>query len=511
MIKHKMKELIYSYISDCTDPKDLMLAATIRQFGKSLSNYPIWVLIPKPVDSIAKEMRDLFLSLNVKLIPFSSKDELEFPFISYVHAAANAEFLAKEKTKLLAWLGSNTLIFNQPEHFLLDKEKNLGYRPVHHTNIGSFIDEKIDPFWENVYQKCNVSEDKIFPMKTHIDHNNIRPYFNAGCLIIRPEKGLLQSWWQFYKDLFNKQIFREYYNKNYLYAIFMHQAVLSGVILSTMEQSEIYELPFEYNYPLNLYYYCPVVYRAKNINKLITVRFEDLKDISKVPIQDPLKSWLIQQINKFYIKSLSSAEKVKFGKVPLVYPVPITLVGAIINNQPNFETLGDVGIMGIKPPIVYISSGQNHYTNQGILENKTFSINFPTTQLLIKTDYCGVASGKDVDKSRLFNVFFGELETAPMIRECPVNLECKVIKEFSIEHRQIFIGDVVQSYVSEKFVIKGEEGQTIADMLKLNPIIYALDNHYYKIGEIIGTGYEESKKFKNNQLKYKEIERKKLL
>jgi flavin reductase (DIM6/NTAB) family NADH-FMN oxidoreductase RutF len=85
-----------------------------------------------------------------------------------------------------------------------------------------------------------------------------------------------------------------------------------------------------------------------------------------------------------------------------------------------------------------------------------------------------------------------------MVRECPVNLECKVIKEFSIQHRQIFIGDVVQSYVNEDYVIKTEKGLNIVDMIKLDPIIYSLDNHYYKIGKIAGIGYQEGKKFKNN-------------
>ncbi|MFW9969425.1 MAG: flavin reductase family protein [Candidatus Odinarchaeota archaeon] len=493
-----MKELIYAYFSYCLDPKDLILAASIRKFGKSLSDYPIWVLIPRPIDTIAKEMKDLFISLNVDLIPFLPNEELKIPFTNYILAATNAEKLAREKTKLLAWLGPNTIFFNEPKDFLLDKNKNLGYRPVHHTNIGSFFNEPIDQFWEKIYQICKVSEEQIFPMKTHIDHNIIRPYFNAGCLIIRPEKELFQSWWKIFDEILNKQIFKEYLNKNNPYILFLHQAVLSGVILSTMEQTELCELPFEYNYPLNLYYYCPIVYRAKNVNNLITVRYEDLRDLKRVPMQDSLKNWLLTQLNTFFIKSLSFSEKVKFGKVPLVYPIPIILAGTLVNNQPNFETIGDVGIIGIKPPIVYISSNQNHYTNQGILENKTFSINIPTTQLLVKADYCGVVSGKEVDKSKLFNIFFGELETVPMIRECPVNLECKVIKEFSIEHRQIFIADVVQTYISKDFVIKGEEGQKIVDMIKLDPIIYALDNCYYKIGEIIGIGYEENKKFKLN-------------
>ncbi|MFX1518091.1 MAG: flavin reductase family protein [Promethearchaeota archaeon] len=193
---------------------------------------------------------------------------------------------------------------------------------------------------------------------------------------------------------------------------------------------------------------------------------------------------------------MNSVEKTKFGKVPLVFPIPIILAGALVHGKPNFETLGDVGIMGIKPPIVYISSGVDHYTNIGILEHKTFSVNIPSTSLLMKTDYCGVMSGHNTDKSQLFDVFFGELETAPMIEECPVNLECKVIKEFSILHRQVFIGDVVQAYVNKNLVIESKGRKQIVDMTMLDPIIYALDNRYYNIGKPIGVGYQESKKLK---------------
>ncbi|MHA2272154.1 MAG: flavin reductase family protein [Candidatus Hodarchaeales archaeon] len=195
-------------------------------------------------------------------------------------------------------------------------------------------------------------------------------------------------------------------------------------------------------------------------------------------------------------KETISTNKVKIGKVPFVYPIPIALVGSLVHEKPNFEEIGDVGLMGINPPIVFVSSGKDHYTNIGILENETFSINFPPTTLLAKTDYCGIVSGHDVDKSQLFEVFFGELETTPMIQECPVNLECKVIKEFSIQHRQIFVGDVVQTYVNAEFVTEVDGRKRIADLTKLDPIMYALDNRYYKIGEPIGVGYQEGKQIK---------------
>ncbi len=192
---------------------------------------------------------------------------------------------------------------------------------------------------------------------------------------------------------------------------------------------------------------------------------------------------------------MSSERKTKLGPVPFIYPIPIILAGALVEKSPNFETIGDVGIMGINPPLVFISSGKNHYTNVGILENQTFSINFPPTKLLAETDYCGVVSGRNKDKSRLFTIFYGELITAPMIEECPVNLECKVIKEFSIQHRQIFVGDVIETYVNKEYIIRGTDNKKqIKSLEHLDPIIYSLDNRYYKIGEPIGVGYQEYKR-----------------
>lgn len=190
--------------------------------------------------------------------------------------------------------------------------------------------------------------------------------------------------------------------------------------------------------------------------------------------------------------------KVAYGKSPVIYPIPIILAGANVDGKPNFETLGDVGLMGISPPLVFISSGKDHYTNIGILENNTYSINFPTTEMLAVTDYCGIVSGRDVDKSKLFEIFYGELKTAPMIKKCPVNVECQVVKEFSIQHRQIFVGEVIMTYVDEEHLREINGRKALVEMSQLDPIIYALDNRYYKIGEVIGTGYREGQSYSKN-------------
>ena len=98
--------------------------------------------------------------------------------------------------------------------------------------------------------------------------------------------------------------------------------------------------------------------------------------------------------------------KVKLGPVNTLYPLPTTLVGALVDGKPNYITIAHVGIMDLGS----ISLGMNkvHYTNAGIKENKTFSVNLPSVELVKETDYCGLVSGKNVDKGELHGNRFEE-------------------------------------------------------------------------------------------------------
>ncbi|MBN1328147.1 MAG: flavin reductase family protein [Candidatus Heimdallarchaeota archaeon] len=479
----------------------LMLIRSIRKFGGSLAKKPIWIMTTLKKENISETIKEKFTAMEAEIIEILEEDvNLKFPFVSFTLGAAIAEKMCVGKTEFLVWLDSNSLVINEPKEFLLKKGKNLGYRPVHHTLIGSIFNEPIDTFWQTIYEKCNVSEEKIFPMKTHVDGNILRPYINSGFLVVRPERGILQLWWNHYKKNYDEPEIKEFYTKSDLYSIFTHQAFLTGTILSELKREEIQELSFNYNYPIHLYLESPKEYQPKSINEMITVRYylKDKLDNSewraKIPLEEPLKGWIIEQLVSFPRVQDAQQKKVKFGRVPLIYPIPIILVGALVDDKPNFETVGDVCILGINPPIICISSGNTHYTNEGILKHGTFSINFPTTSMLSVTDYCGSVSGREIDKAQYFDIFYGELGNVPMIKNCPANIECKVIKEFSIQHRQIFIADVIQTYVNEEFVTEKDGQKFIVDMQKLDPIIYALDNRYYKIGEQIGIGYQESKK-----------------
>jgi len=183
--------------------------------------------------------------------------------------------------------------------------------------------------------------------------------------------------------------------------------------------------------------------------------------------------------------------KIKLGSVPYVYPVPIVLVGADVDGRANFAEVGDCAVAGIRPALVMVSLGEDHHTTRGVLEHRVFSINIPSTALLARADRCGIASGRDVDKSTWFEVEYGTTEAAPLIVECPVALECRVLHLVQVEHRCVFVAEVVECHVDEAFATHRDGRPIVADLETLDPILYALDNRYYRIGGPIGTGYGE--------------------
>jgi flavin reductase (DIM6/NTAB) family NADH-FMN oxidoreductase RutF len=99
-----------------------------------------------------------------------------------------------------------------------------------------------------------------------------------------------------------------------------------------------------------------------------------------------------------------------------------------------------------------ISLGMNkgHYTNAEIKEHGTFSVNIPSIDMVTKTDYCGLVSGRRVDKGALFETFYGKLGSAPMIKECPVNMECRLIQTIDFPRHDIFIGEIAETYCDER-------------------------------------------------------------
>jgi flavin reductase (DIM6/NTAB) family NADH-FMN oxidoreductase RutF len=183
-------------------------------------------------------------------------------------------------------------------------------------------------------------------------------------------------------------------------------------------------------------------------------------------------------------------EKVSIGTNAFIFPMPVVLVGTLAQGKANFMTVGWVSRVNASPPMIAVMINKAHYTTPFIVENGTFSICVPSADMVDKVDYCGLVSGEKVDKSKLFDVFYGSLKTAPMIRECPVCIECRLVKALELPTNDIFIGEIAASHADERCLTDGKP-----DFKKVNPLLLTMpDNGYWSIGDRVGKAWNDGKK-----------------
>jgi hypothetical protein len=279
----------------------LLLVESIRAFAGSLSTSRIMMFVPESKRQLSQEFENKLSTLEVELIPFNLDLEiLRFPFTTHAFASAKAESMISGKNQILAWLANNTIVQKEPKEFLFPESIGLGYRPVHHTLLGLRYDEPLNPFWNLIYEICQVQKENVFPMKPHVEDFLIKPYFNAGILITRTEKHLFEKWRDIFLDAYTQDAFKEFYREDNRYAIFIHQAILSGVILSTYHKDELLELPSVYNYPIHLFNEDNTKERPDTIDDCVTWRHEGFYKKGdwklNMPVKESIKHWLSEHM-----------------------------------------------------------------------------------------------------------------------------------------------------------------------------------------------------------------------
>jgi flavin reductase (DIM6/NTAB) family NADH-FMN oxidoreductase RutF len=180
--------------------------------------------------------------------------------------------------------------------------------------------------------------------------------------------------------------------------------------------------------------------------------------------------------------------KVALGPQTLIYPMPAMLVGANVNGTPNFMAVAWGGIACSDPPMISVAIRHARHTLKGIKQNQVFSVNIPSVEQVKETDYCGMVSGSKADKVRAcrFEVFYGKLGNAPLIMQCPVNLECKVVQVLNLGSHSLVIGRVEETYVSEDCLREGRP-----DVDKIKPLTYVTSPaaRYQGLGVVVGKAW----------------------
>lgn len=182
----------------------------------------------------------------------------------------------------------------------------------------------------------------------------------------------------------------------------------------------------------------------------------------------------------------------------MLYPLPVVMISCKRENEkPNIITVAWTGTVCTNPAMVYISVRKERHSYDIIKESGEFVINLGTEELAKAVDYCGVKSGRDVDKFKEMNLtpLDGTHVGAPLIMESPVNIECKLEQIIPLGSHDMFLAKVLGVHVDTKYL--NEKGKF--ELGKSNPIVYS-HGEYYGLGDLLGTfGYSVRKDKKKNR------------
>ncbi len=275
-----------------------VLIDSIRSFAGALKHSPIWVFERNEREVACAEP----VSDDVSIFPLRIPDKVSrYFYADKVHACVQAEQMAGSSVRSLIWMSVECLLVNPPPLLQLDDSNNKGVsadaavRPVHITNVGIPPTQPLDGFWKGVCNAVGI-DDIERTVETFVDKQRIRSYFNSHTLSVNPKAGLFEKWGEVFDELVQDNGFQASACQDERHQVFLHQAVLSVVLLAALDPSRIRLLPPEYSYPYNLQQSLPKERRAKRLNDLVSIAYDerslDPRVIDDIAIDEPLRKWL---------------------------------------------------------------------------------------------------------------------------------------------------------------------------------------------------------------------------
>jgi flavin reductase (DIM6/NTAB) family NADH-FMN oxidoreductase RutF len=176
------------------------------------------------------------------------------------------------------------------------------------------------------------------------------------------------------------------------------------------------------------------------------------------------------------------------GGIVGLYPTPDTVVGTVRNGRINWMNVAHVGIWG--PERMLLSIGKPHYTAKALRVGAAVSVNLVDEAILERADYVGLVSGKDIDKSGVFPVFYGTLSDAPLIENAPVAMACVIEEIYETRTHLNCIVRPVDTYVRED--VLSEDGKI--DFARIHPILFEMQQtRYLRSGDAVGRCWDIGK------------------
>jgi len=276
-----------------------ILIDSLREYGGQLDHSPFWVFLSNG-QSTPSELKEL---TDVDFFPVEiGTAHRQYILGDKVYVCAQAEKMAEARQiNTLVWMSAYSLIIKPPDLFKLGTNYDTALRGVHIKNIGSPLDEPVDPFWQAVYQKVDLRESALNVISL-VDQSSIRPYFNTHLFSIRPDLHLLERWSDVFYALITDPEFQNRYCQDIEHQIFLHQAVFSALALKVVGWNRIRQLPASYSYPLHLHHQVPDPYHSRSLNEQVCPvyegRFHYPNSLNGLEVYEPLGSWLSAYVTK---------------------------------------------------------------------------------------------------------------------------------------------------------------------------------------------------------------------
>jgi flavin reductase (DIM6/NTAB) family NADH-FMN oxidoreductase RutF len=161
----------------------------------------------------------------------------------------------------------------------------------------------------------------------------------------------------------------------------------------------------------------------------------------------------------------------------------------------NIMTVAWAGIVGGQPPMMALEVGERHFSTPFIDREGSFTVNVPRADMAVGTDYCGSVSGaEDPDKAHTcgWTLAPSSQIASPLIAECPLNMECRVVRKVEAGKAQFYLVEILETHVDEDAL--DARGRPTAQ--GLNPLIFTPDVDYYALGERLGKAWEIGRRLK---------------
>lgn len=269
---------------------------SILKFGGTMKDTPIYVIN----DALAKLDLDPVKLPGVSIFDMEIQPEHRaFPFSRKVHACATAEKLLDGKVATMLYFDTEMLAFSSFAMLQLQKGYDLSLRPVMLLNtVGQSPESPIDGFWQAIYDDAGVDSTNIPTIRAYVDEKDIRFYINCEAMTLRPELGICRTWQKMFVKRLQDPQFMQTYCNDQLHAIFLHQAVLSAVLLTKVSQEKIQWIPDKTIYSVLLHDRLPKEKQVATLNSVPIAGYDlqfahDPALITKVPTEEPYRSWVI--------------------------------------------------------------------------------------------------------------------------------------------------------------------------------------------------------------------------